>query len=426
MEKLMYYIWQHRLYSCPEMKTTDGRSFEIIDSGRPNPDSGPDFFNAKIRIGEHVWAGNVEIHLRSSDWLKHRHQNDKAYDSVILHVVGEADCDIFRTDGEAIPQWEMPCSARFRDEYVRFVDGKDPLPCASSLAGLPPLFLSDWKSALSIERLEQKSQRILDWVDQYRGNWEEVCYLTLSRTLGFGANSDAFERLARSLPLLFLQKHADSLFQTEAFLFGQAGLLPPGACPGDEYYGRLCDEYAFLKNKFSLTPVNGDSWKFFRLRPANFPHRRIALLARMIHGGFSLFSRICEQTREKEFRSLFQTYPGGYWEHHYTFGRESTTLPGTLSRAAVDVLLINTVAPLLYSYALRTGNERYADRAMRLLEQLRPEENRIIRCFRQNGIGAANALDSQALLQLHTAYCERRKCLYCRIGYRIFSRPELR
>lgn len=426
MEKLMYYIWLHRLFSAKELKTTDGLRVQVIDPGRQNTDSGPDFFNAKIKIGEKLWAGNVEIHQRSSDWLRHNHQQDKAYDSVILHVVEKADCEIFRMNGEPIPQLEMECSPRFREDYVCLVQRDAFLPCGHRLAELPPLLLPDWIGALSIERLQQKSDRILNWLDMYKGSWEDVCYITFSRTLGFGTNSDTFERLARSLPLLFMQKHADSLFQIEAFLFGQAGLLEREVCGDDVYYNRLCDEYAFLKNKFGLTPINGDSWKFFRLRPANFPHQRIAILAQIIHQGFSLFSQICERKEEKEFRDIFHFRLSGYWDTHYAFGQQSPSVIKVLGNTAIDIILINTVAPLLYSYGIKVGSDLYCDRALFLLESLRPEENMIIRQFREVGIQAKNALESQALIQLHKIYCDSRKCLYCRIGHKLLSQMALK
>ena len=426
MEKLMYYIWLHRLFSDRELKTTDGQRVQVIDPGRQNTDSGPDFFNAKVRIGERVWAGNIEMHQRSSDWLRHNHQQDKAYDSVILHVVEKADCEIFRMNGELIPQLEMECSPRFREDYACLVQRDGFLPCGDRIPELPPLLLSDWISALSVERLQQKSDRVLGWLDMYKGSWEEVCYVTFSRTLGFGTNSDTFERVARSLPLLFMQKHADSLLQVEAFLFGQAGLLTPGLYDDDTYYKRLCDEYAFLKNKFGLTPINGESWKFFRLRPANFPHQRIALLAQIVHQGFSLFSQICEQKEEKEFRQIFHFQLSGYWDTHYAFGQPSPPVTKALGNTAIDIVLINTVAPLLYSYGIKTGADVYCDRALLLLEALRPEENMIIRQFREAGITVGNALESQALIQLHKTYCDARKCLYCRIGHKLLSRMALK
>ena len=231
MEKLMQYIWNHRLFDMSGLKTTDGRRIQIIDTGRWNCDSGPDFFNAKIRVDGCIWAGNVEIHRRASDWKRHNHHLDKSYDSVILHVVEFDDMQIVRSDGEVIPQLILRCSPDFRKDYEYLVNHAGALPCGERLYTLDKLFITDWMNALAMERLQDKAERIFTWLDQYKGNWEEVCYVTLSRNMGFGINSDTFERLSRSLPLIFLLKHADSLLQIEAFLFGQAGLLVPGQYP---------------------------------------------------------------------------------------------------------------------------------------------------------------------------------------------------
>ena len=421
MEKLLYYIWEHRLFSTENLQTTKGEKIEIIDPGHRNTDSGPDYFNAKIRIGERVWAGNVEIHKNASEWKQHNHDNNKSYDSIILHVVENSDAEIMRSTGEIIPQFVMQYPKIIKDNYELLIHQNGFLPCGDRFHELPPLFLTDWITSLAIERLQEKSLRICNWLKIYRGNWEEVCYITLSRSMGFGTNSDAFERLARSLPLLFMQKHADSLFQIEAFLFGQAGFLDSRYFPEDAYYQRMVNEYSFLKGKFGLTPLNPDSWKFFRLRPANFPHQRIALLAQLIHQGFSLFTQIREAENEKQLRHLFDLYLNGYWDTHYSFGQASPSHPKALGKSAVDILLINTVAPLLYAYGLKTGNEMYADRAMDLLENIKAEQNRIVRYFSQAGIKTDNALDSQALIQLHNAYCVPKKCLYCRIGHKLLS-----
>lgn len=421
MEKLLHYIWEQRLFDNRQLQTTTGEKVEIIDTGYRNANSGPDFFNAKVRIGEKIWAGNVEIHQNASDWKQHHHDQDKSYDSVILHVIENNDAEIVRSTGEVIPQLIIRYPNTIKDNYEFLISQDNFLPCGDRLHELPPLFLTDWIMSLAIERLQAKSQRICDWLDSYKGNWEEVCYIALSRSLGFGINSDAFERLARSLPLLFMQKHADSLFQIEAFLFGQAGFLDSTHFVDDAYYQRMVNEYAFLKNKFGLSPLNPECWKFSRLRPVNFPHQRIALLAQFIYEGFSLFTQIREAKDEKSLRRLFDIYLNGYWDTHYSFGHPSAPRPKALGKNAIDILLINTVAPLLYTYGLKTGNETYNDRAMNLLENIKPEQNRIIRYFLQAGIKPDNALESQAIIQLYTAYCIPKKCLYCRIGHKLLS-----
>ncbi len=424
MEKLLHYIWKYRLFDTRHLFTTDGQSLEIIDTGDNQEDSGPDFFNAKIRLNGQVWAGNVEIHTKSSDWFVHRHQKDGTYDTVILHVVKEADCSVTRTDGQAIPQFILPVSEHLKCNFDFLMASDINLPCSDRLHELDSFFIADWITALSMERLEQKTGRILDWIDQEHGDWGGVCYRLLCRNLGFSTNSDAFERLARNTPLIFMQKHADSLFQIEAILFGQAGFLDDSSLCSDLYYRRLREEYLFLKQKFGLISQSVSCWKTARMRPVNFPHIRIAMLARYIEQGFSLFSRICEADTIDDFRNLFKIKLSGYWDTHYLFGEESVSKKKILGKTAIDTLLINTVAPLLYAYSLRNGNDVYKERASRLLECLKPEANRIISDFSAAGIVPRNAFDSQALIQLKKQYCDKKKCLYCRIGHRLLSHPR--
>lgn len=426
MEKLMQYVWQHRLFDPSRLTTVDGRKVRVIDVGRLNTDSGPDFFNAKIGIDGYVWAGNVEIHRRASDWRRHNHHLDPAYDSVVLHVVEVADTPVYRTDGEEIPTLVLSCSPTFRADYESLVAHSPSQSCARYIGDFDPVLLADWISSLAVERLQAKAQRLHDWLELYRGSWEEVCYVAVSRSLGFGINGDAFERLARSLPLRFMQKHADSLAQVEAFLFGQAGLLVEGEHAGDDYYTRLTGEYAFLRNKFGLTPINPDSWKFFRLRPANFPHRRIAMLAQYIHLGFNLFSRICEADSDEALRAIFKVELSGYWTTHYLFGHASPESSAVLGESAIDIVLINAVAPLLYACGVSTGNEAMTDRALALLESLRPEKNSIVRRFASMGVGVNSALESQAVIQLNNEYCQAHKCLYCRIGHKLLARSAMK
>ncbi len=422
----MQYVWQHRLFDGIGLTTVDGRPLRVIDNGRLNTDAGPDFFNAKISIDGYLWAGNIEIHRRASDWRRHNHHLDPAYDSVVLHVVEIADAPVFRTNGEEIPTLVISCSPSFHVDYERLVSHSTTQSCAPHIASLGGMVLADWISSLAIERLQSKAQRLCNWLDLYKGNWEEVCYIILSRSLGFGINSDAFERLARSLPLLFLQKHADSLLQVEAFLFGQAGLLVEGENLDDDYYTRLVSEYTFLRNKFGLNPINRESWKFFRLRPANFPHRRLAILAQYIHRGFNLFSQICEATDEEALRQLFKVELTGYWNTHYHFGHPSPETTAVLGNSAIDILLINAVSPLLYAYGMHTGNEAMSDRSFTLLESLRPEKNAIVRRFSDIGIRVTNAMESQAVIQLNNEYCQTHKCLYCRIGHKLLSRSAVK
>ncbi|MEG0011641.1 MAG: DUF2851 family protein [Muribaculaceae bacterium] len=421
MEKLMQYVWQHRLWIPSQMRTNDGRKVRVIDPGMLNTDAGPDFFNAKIEIDGEMWVGNVEIHVRATDWKRHNHNADKAYDSVILHVVEKDDAPVYRSNGERIPQLIMQCSPHFYERYTSMINADSALPCAKEIKDIPQILITEWIEALAFERLHSKVGRLLEHHASYNGSWEDVCYVTLARNLGFGINNDALERLAKRTPLRLLHKHSDSLTQIEALLFGQAGMLDPSQNSHDEYYQHLCKEYSFLANKFSLTPIERESWKFFRIRPQNFPHRRIALLAHYIHDGFHLMADILEAKGEKELRELFNVELTGYWATHFSFGKPSPTIQKAISNGAIDIILINTVAPLYYAYGEAIDSYETSDKAISLLEGIKPERNAIIALFEKCGFRVSDALTSQALIQLRREYCEPRKCLYCRIGHSLLS-----
>lgn len=417
----MQYIWQHRLYRNSDMVTNDGLKVRVIDPGLLNTDAGPDFFNAKIEIDGHLWAGNVELHVRATDWKRHGHDRDKAYDSVILHVVGKDDAPVYRTSGERIPQVVLEVSPLFNQSYDRLVNARDEIPCAASLRQVPHLTITEWVEALAFERLHNKVERIGQLLELYHGSWEDVCYVTLARNLGFGINNEAFERLARRTPLRLLAKHSDSLLQVEALLFGQAGLLDAAAQGTDSYYQHLCSEYAFLANKFQLQPMERESWKLFRIRPQNFPYRRIAMLAHYIEGGFSLMSKLLEADGEKALRDLFTVELTGYWANHYSFGKPNARPSRALSDNSIDIVLINTVSPLYCACGEITGESRLADKAIALLESLKSERNAIVDKFTYAGIDSPDALTSQALIELKREYCEARKCIYCKIGHYLLS-----
>lgn len=422
MEKLMQYVWKHRLWRSEDMVTNTGKKVRVVDPGLLNTDAGPDFFNAKIEIDGHMWVGNVEMHYRATDWKRHRHDSDKAYDSVILHVVAKDDAPVRRTNGELIPQLVLEVSPQFNADYASLVGATIEVPCAEKIKQVPHLTIVEWVEGLAFERLHGKVERIHQLLDSFNGSWEDVCYVTLARNFGFGINNDAFERLARRTPLRLLGKHSDSVLQIEALLFGQAGMLDAQKPGMDSYYNQLCTEYAFLSNKFQLTPMEKESWKLFRIRPQNFPYRRIAMLAQFIEGGFRMMNRILEAEGEKEMRALFEMELSGYWTKHYTFGKPNERATATLSRNSIDIILINTVAPLLYAYGELTGNYEMTDKAIKLLEDLRAESNSIVSHFVAYGIDCPDALTSQALVQLKREYCDARKCIYCKIGHHLLSK----
>jgi len=420
MEQLLQYIWKYRLYQSGFLQTVDGAQVEVIDAGQHNTNAGPDFFNAKVKLDGTVWAGNVEIHLRSSDWMRHGHHEDKAYDSVILNVVEVYDVEIIRSNGETVPQLILPFPEEVRGHYRHLVAADSTIPCRNQLAEMDPFLFSSWKNALLTERLERKTEAIRLILEQNRQNWEEAFYITLLRSFGMGINSDAFERLARSLPLNFILKHSDSLLQVEAFFFGQAGLLMDN--PNNAYLQLLQREYCFLQNKFGLRPIEKEAWRFLRLRPANFPHIRLAQTAALYHKTPMFFSRIMQIRQPEEFYKLMEVEPSVYWLTHYDFEEETSKRTKHLGKTALQVALINAVVPMMFAYGTAIGQEELCNRALSLLEEMSCEDNTIIRNWKSAGVRLESAYDSQAVLQLQKEYCDKKKCLYCRIGHRILSR----
>ncbi|HEY5507301.1 MAG TPA: DUF2851 family protein [Paludibacter sp.] len=418
-ESILHYVWQHKLFTAQQLVTTEGEPVDVIDVGKHNTDAGPDFFNAKIRIGETLWAGNVEIHTRSTDWHRHSHHSDKAYNSVILHVVSEVDGEIFRADGAKIPQLVLVYPKHIAENYDRLITEQKWIPCEAKIAAVPVIVIESWKNALLTERLEQKMQAITTLLTESNQHWEEAFYITLARNFGFGTNSQTFESLAKSVPLSVLGKHKDQLLQLEAVLFGQAGLLTDEAT--DEYAARLKQEYSFMKAKFGLQPINASQWKLLRLRPDNFPHVRIAQFASLIHSSSKLFSKIVDKPEMEYLRSIFVCEPSDYWKRHYLFSHESPVRDKKLGTQSINVLLINTVVPFLFCYAQQKNNQTLKDKALQLLEQLPSERNAIITAWQTLGINSASAYDSQALLQLKKQYCDDKKCLRCRIGHKVLT-----
>ncbi|MGL4292379.1 MAG: DUF2851 family protein [Bacteroidales bacterium] len=421
MEQLLHHIWKYGLFGQKELTTTSGDLFEVIDAGIYNPNAGPDFFNAKIRCGKTIWAGNVEIHQSSSDWYQHRHHTDKAYDSVILNVVTRHDSEIYRTNGEKINQFVMQVPDRVMDDYAFLQDhSPDVIPCGFRLSEINGLLLDDWKTALGMERILNKSNRVKQLVDRYAGNWEEAFYILLTRSFGTGINSEPFERLARSLPFSFLLKHIDSLLQTEAFLFGQAGFLESDTIE-HPYYKLLQREYALLRVKFRLTPLDRSVWRLSRMRPSAFPQVRIACLAQLLHRSPRLFSVFIACRSLKELKKLFELELHAFWENHYLFDQVSVEKNKGLGFQTVESILINTLVPFLFAYAERMDETEPEERGIAFLEEMLPENNVYVRRWREHGMKVRNAFESQAVIQLQKEYCEQKKCLYCRIGHQLLA-----
>ena len=400
------------------LQTTTGEPVEVIDAGLPNTNAGPDFFNAKLKIGGTLWVGNIEVHILASDWMRHGHDKDAAYDNVILHVAETVDCEAFRANGIPGPQLQLSCPESVRQRYDELSHAEIYPPCYSILSSLPKLTVHSWLSALQVERFEQKAHLIATRLERCNNHWEDVFFITLARNFGFGLNGDAFEAWASRLPFRAIDKHRDNLFQVEAFFFGQAGLLDEELPDADGYYRKLQKEFRYLQHKFELSaPMAATQWRFLRLRPGNFPHVRLAQLANLYYKEQSLFSRIMEADTLEVVRKLLAVTTSPYWEEHFNFRKVSSSCEKQVGKNAQNLIVINTVIPFLYAYGLHKADELLCERATGFLESLKAEDNHIIRHWSGAGLPVSTAADSQALLQLQKEYCDKKDCLRCRFGF---------
>ena len=400
------------------LQTTTGEPVEVINAGLPNTNAGPDFFNAKLKIGGTLGVGNIEVHTLASDWMRHGHDKDAAYDNVILHVAETVDCEVFRANGVPVPQLQLPCPDPVRQRYDELSHAEIYPPCYSILSSLPKLTVHSWLSALQVERFEQKARVIATRLERCNNHWEDVFFITLARNFGFGLNGDAFEAWASRLPFRAIDKHRDDLFQVEAFFFGQAGLLDEELPDADGYYLKLQKEFRYLQHKFELSvPMTATQWRFLRLRPGNFPHVRLAQLANLYYKERSLFSRIMEADTLEAVRKLLTVTTSPYWEEHFNFRKVSSSREKQVGKNAQNLIIINTVIPFLYAYGLHKADELLCERATGFLESLKAEDNHIIRHWSGAGLPVSTAADSQALLQLQKEYCDKKDCLRCRFGF---------
>ena len=433
MERLLHYVWKHKMLPLRELYTTDGRLVELIDSGLYNRlHAGPDFFNAKVKIGGTLWVGNVEIHQRASDWYQHGHDRDPRYNNVVLHVVGEADTDVLTQDQHYLPQLVLEIPPSLSENYEELLHTDQYPPCYKIIPDLTNLTIHSWLAALQTERLEQKTEAIKQRVEQCNGSWEDAYFVTIARNYGFGINGDAFEQWAKNVPLQAVGKHRDDLFQIEAIFMGQAGLLEEKSIPeryrenvlNEGYFNQLRNEYQYLAHKFSMKPMDFTIWRFLRLRPQNFPHIRIAQLANLYYERKAGLSALLECKTIEQLHHLFETHVTPYWETHYTFGSEGPRSQKKTSVSSKNLLIINTAIPILFAVGRHRQKEELCDRAFDLLEQLKAEQNHIIRMWKECGLNVQTAGDSQALIQLKKEYCDRKDCLRCRIGYEYLKRSR--
>jgi len=417
-EKLLQYIWKHRLFEVREYFTTKGYPIEIVSIGTENKDSGADFFDARIKINNTLWAGCVELHLKSSDWTAHNHFQNEAYKNVILHVVYEHDKDIFTPKGELLPTFELKplIDNSLIEKYRLYMASSHDIVCKNQFAAIDAFRLFGYLDRLLIERLEEKTAKIEEALVRQVYHKEEVFYHTLAASFGLKINALPFRLLAESLPLTALAKQKDNLTQIEAMLFGQAGLLP--AEQGDGYVELLKKEYNFLQRKFNLEMLcEASMWKFAKMYPQGFPTIRIAQFAALIHRSSSLLSKILETKTVEELIKLFTVTASDYWQSHYRFGVPAKKISThTLGRQAVISLLINTVFPFLFAYSRWNNDEALRNRIIDFYENLDFEQNTITRKYTALRPDFSNALHSQALIQLHNKYCLQKQCLHCGIG----------
>lgn len=422
-EELIHLIWQLRLYDSAELQTTDHEPIQVLNGGYANKHAGPDFTNAKIVIGQTTWVGQVEIHLKSSDWYAHGHQNDAAYNNVILHVVLDDDTQVQTADGATLPTLSLKgrITEQLLERYQLLIGAAYTFPCEKQIGEIDSFVIKGFLPRVLVERMEQKCKEVFERLEQLNGNWDETFYHFMARSFGFKVNALSMQLLAQSLPQHLFAKHKDQAMQIEALVFGQAGFL--NQTFEEEYPNLLKQEYAFLKKKYGLQDIGVALWKFLRMRPQNFPTLRLAQFAALIVKSNHLLSSVLEVKKIKELHLLFEDLPvNKFWETHYHFNKEAAHVNVQLGKQSIDNILINTVSLFLFAYGKYTQQANYQTRAFYLLESIAAEQNKVISQYESAGIEIENAYQTQALLQLRKNYCDHKKCLSCGIGLKILKR----
>jgi len=420
-EDLLQFAWQHKLLKPGPIVTTSGKELTVLKPGELNKDSGPDFFNAQIRINNITLAGNIEVHIKTSDWLKHNHQTDKTYDNIILHVVYKNDIELEQNKRNNVEVIELMhlLPEHLLSQYTSLLNSKQPLACARQLNVVDDLKFSAWLQRMFVERLEYKTGWIQELFESYDGNYSQTFYTVLLRNFGFKVNALPFELLARQLPLAILLKHSDNLLQVEALLFGTAGLLEEQF--ENPYVLKLQNEFEYLKNKHRLIPLKKEIFKFSRLRPANFATLRLSQFAQLIHEQTALFNGPQNFNSFEKIKFALQLKPNGYWQHHYTMDGQKTEKDLNLGVDSIDNLMINTFATFFFFYFKRTGQAEFETLPLILLEKCKFEKNAKTKLYSDKKSVLLNAADSQALIHLHDNYCVKRRCLNCGIAAAILK-----
>ena len=421
-ENLLQFIWLHRFYNSQStLQTIEGEKIIVIHPGILNTNAGPDFLEAQLKIGETLWAGNIEIHIKSSDWNKHHHHIDMKYSKLILHVVYEYDAPIETLNHTIFPTLELKNAINLDllQRYEQLLSSKKFIACENVISQVKQLTVQQQLSRMLAERLEEKTYHIADMLHKFNNDWHHVFYIQLARGFGLHINQDAFEQLALQTPLNLLAKHKHNCLQIEALLFGQAGFLFDYF--DEDYPILLQKEYAYLSKLYNLQAIDKYHWKFLRLRPANFPTLRIAQFASLVVDSNQLLSQIFEVNTLKEIHKKFNIRVSNYWLNHYNFQEKSIFRNKSLGASFVSTLIINVIIPTLFIYGKLQGRDEYCNKAIRFLEEINPESNSIIQAWSDLGIPIQSAADTQALLQLKNKYCDSKRCLECSIGYSILK-----
>lgn len=419
-EDFLHYIWQYKKFDISDLKTVRGENLEVINTGQYLQLAGPDFFNGRIVVNGQVWAGNIEIHLKSSDWYIHHHETDTAYDNVILHVVWEHDTDIYRKNNAEIPVLEIRhyIAQHTIDKYNALADVKSWIHCEKQIAGINSFVLENWKERLFFERLQRKAAPITELATQNTNDWEAVLFCTLAKNFGLNTNGNVFYKIAQSIPFNIVRKESFEAESLEALLMGRAGLLQ--ADKEDVYYKNLQERYKYICIKHRLEEVYIDNVEFFRHRPDNFPTIRLSQLAQLYHTHQNLFSKLTGSVTLESICKIFSVQTLPYWQAHYQFDRESPKKRKALTKSFIDLLIINTILPFRFAYAQSIGRDN-SEEIIEMLAQIAPEKNSIIDKFKSFAIESKSAYDTQALLQLKNEYCTHKKCMQCAVGLELLK-----
>lgn len=420
-ESFLHFIWKYKLFSASTLRTIDGTEIAVLNSGVENYDAGPDFFNGKIKMNQTIWAGNIEVHVNSSEWYTHQHHKDKSYHNVILHVVYNYDKPVYDNHGNEIPTIELKqyINENLLANYHKLIKAKDWIPCQQQIRKIDDTFFQLWMNRLAVERLERKSDAIIHALEKNNHDWDETFYQYLCKYFGLKVNAVPFELLAIKTPLKYIEKH-NTIISIEALLYGQAGFLNKNF--NNDYYNTLKKEYKFLKNKFHLQPLDNTMWKFLRMRPASFPTIRISQLANLLQTHPRLFSKLIETDQVEDIYSLFNCCASEYWNKHYSFTEKSSSYKEKrIGNVLIKSIIINVIVPFMFVYGKLRDNQEMIDKSLNSLEMIEPERNNIIRKWDEIGVKATNSLQTQSLLELKNIYCSEKKCLNCSIGNKILQ-----